>query len=340
MPLSGDNVQRHLGGEFVHAMALGQPAELTAVYNSEYGYTAKFLSMLGLTPEDPGYGQTWSRNIVAIDGSTTLPVGTRGLCYPTDGRTRWVFLAAGSGAGTAPQNVTTTNEPVNGEPATQYIISTGTDPATSTQYIIQVADNADGLGNPGTQFFIQDPGGEPIEVWTQYTTDGTTATVESPAGTQFIYQGDVTFNGTVDLSGATVTGAAGSWALLATKTHADLTDADQQQDVTYYTVPAKTAIMGLIVRTKTVGSGGGVATLTLTPLVNGSIAGSQTGNGLGADNIDCRFYPSIDGLASYQVWSWGSTTTLGVRFDCDGGTTLAALTGGEWEMYALLMTLP
>lgn len=132
-------------------------------------------------------------------------------------------------------------------------------------------------------------------------------------------------------------GSVPQWFLVRTITHADLTDADLEQDVTAYTLPAKGAFHGMLVRTKTVASGGGVTSLTLTPLKGGGVVASwSVGSGISADDVSCWGIPNSTGTVP-QVSSWTATTTYGVRFTAD--VNVANLTGGEWEVYLLLATL-
>lgn len=126
-----------------------------------------------------------------------------------------------------------------------------------------------------------------------------------------------------------------TWFLVKTITHADLTDANTTQDVATYTLPAKAALHGALVRTKTVGSGGGVGSLSLDLLLAGTGSGGAACDGLSANALGGVTGPGF--TRNLYVSSWASTSALVTRFTAD--VDVADLTGGEWEVYLLLSTL-
>ena len=190
----------------------------------------------------------------------------------------------------------------------------------------------------GTDYFVINKDGYPIGAKTSAPADGDLSNSEyalymdATAGAAALKVKLKDSGGTVTTLGVGPT--TPTWVLLGTVTHADLTDADGVQDVTVYTAPAKAAIHALLVRTKTAGSGGGVGTVTVMPLVNGADAAGFTVNGMTVNAI-------VNG--DHELWtgpviSWAATTTLALRVAAD--VNVVDLTGGEWELYGMLATLP
>ena len=148
----------------------------------------------------------------------------------------------------------------------------------------------------------------------------------------------------VTLSGPPATPASGiagltsasTWRLANTITHADLTDADTSQDVTVCTLPAKACIHGGQLRTKTVGSGGGVGSLVLEVLVDTTVTGNA-GNGMVANDLTGGFTSAPGTGTGLFGRDWAATTAVALRVTAD--VNVADLTGGEWEVYLLLSTL-
>jgi hypothetical protein len=129
--------------------------------------------------------------------------------------------------------------------------------------------------------------------------------------------------------------AVPTWFLADTITHDDLTDNDTSQDITAYTLPAKAAIHGILVRTKTAGAGPGLISLGIGLVINGAGTGGA-GNGMSADDVAAQFIWNNPGTGGIE--SWTATATIVVRFT-SAGANLLALTAGEWEVYLLLSTL-
>lgn len=334
-----------------------------------------------------------------LHGRTGVPVGAKVQLWIGGDGSFWVFSYTGL-AGEIPafDNVVVTEGTLNGEPATFFTIY-AEDPYDATtpamQYVI--ANDADGLGNPGVIQYIypNGTGSDPsftqlvteLEVTTTYIVGGTelTQSVTEPsagvveihtgnaAGTQgttaqYTVDGDgdidqvtvttkvdgatdpvthqftldagdtlETITGAVDLSGATVTSSGATWTKVITITHADLTDADTSQDVLAYTLPAKTALMGGSVRTKTAGSGGGVSDLSIDLILDAAVSGGATCNGLIANSLGG--FAGAGFTRAHYVTSWTATKDLYARFDSVGGN-VADLTAGEWEVRLFLATLP
>lgn len=137
-------------------------------------------------------------------------------------------------------------------------------------------------------------------------------------------------------SGITGLTSVPTWRLANTITHADLTDADTSQDVTVCTLAAKTTLHGGQIRTKTVGSGGGVGALTLDILVDTTATGNA-GNGMVANDLTGGFTGAPGTGTGLFARDWAATTAVVLRATAD--VNVADLTGGEWEVYLLLATL-
>lgn len=81
-------------------MQPGVPAELTSGWDSTNGYSAKQLTLDGVTLVNPDVQPTFT-NVAAIDGSQTLQVGLRGWLEIDPGAAGWLFIA-GAGACACP----------------------------------------------------------------------------------------------------------------------------------------------------------------------------------------------------------------------------------------------
>ena len=275
-----------------------------------------------------------------INGSKSVPTGAKVLMRPGGDGSYWVFSYLGTAE--LPAAIIPSTATVNGDPATtlsQYSIENPTTGTPVNQYV--VANDATGAGVPGiVQYQLPSGTGSSAGLTStltaslhtlSYTLDGETGGVTvSSNGTNIVY----TYTNAI-ITGATITGGP-TWQLIGTKTHADLTAASGTEILTYATLAAKTAILGLFIRTKTVGSGGGVASLVLTVTISAAPVGAN-GNGLSADDIAGRWYPD-DMTTLRQVPSWTATTAVGVQFFAD--VNVVDLTGGEWELYGLLTTVP
>lgn len=153
---------------------------------------------------------------------------------------------------------------------------------------------------------------------------------------------EISLGSGLSMSGQTLsaTGGAGAgsgaWFLAATLTHVHLTDADTDQTVAAYTVPAKTALLGFLIRTKTVGSGGGVTLLTVAPVYDGSSITATNTDGLVANDITGQGGSTTDWAP--HVRSWTAGTVFSFRFQSD--VNLVDLTGGEWELWLRTSLIP
>lgn len=144
---------------------------------------------------------------------------------------------------------------------------------------------------------------------------------------------NIEWAGTLEGGGS---GGSLTWVLLGTVTHADLTDADGSQNVNVaYTLPAKGALHAILSRTKVVGSGGGVATLTHQPTVASTSITAPPQDGLTLNTVS-----QIAIVTNWNgpVVSWTATTAVGIQIDAD--INVANLTGGEWELYGLVALVP
>lgn len=128
--------------------------------------------------------------------------------------------------------------------------------------------------------------------------------------------------------------AVPTWFLVNTLDHTDLTDADTNQTVDAYVLPAKSFLHAWTLRTKTVGSGGGVTVLTLVAHLDGSGLAAQSTDGMIADNaVGSRVIDQTQG----EPIRWATTAMFQVQFAAD--VNLDTLSGGEWEVSLLLSTL-
>lgn len=208
-------------------------------------------------------------------------------------------------------------------------------------------DNPDDLKTGVTNQFQTDPDtGELIQYQEVYTfpigtgtgTEATGTVTYAPLGSTIVMYGD-----NVDLGGSLATGSSSSsaspvWTKVnPTVTHTDLTDTDTQQDVLVYTIPANTVFHGSIIKTKTVGSGGGVGSLTHQLLIDGNTVGTS-GDGLSLNNTAAQFLGGTSSAGALIPTLSTTTRAVAVRFTAN--VNLDTLSGGEWEVFLLLATLP
>jgi hypothetical protein len=269
------------------------------------------------TTDEPDATTPLLQHVVAEDitGATVPGVGT--ISYPTGtgGDALWQYATNPS--------ANTLNVQTGGSSLTQYV---------RDQYVLDASDR---LTQYAVSLALWDGAASTITATTQYVVDTGEIEATVPANMNYVFEGDVTFTGTV--TGAGASAASPVWTLVDTITHADLTDVDTSQDVTAYTIPANTVFGGSIVKTKTVGSGGGVGALTTQLLIAGSTVGNA-GNGIIANDTAAQGLGGASSAGALMGATSATTRTVAVRFTAD--VDVADLTGGEWEVYLLLSTLP
>lgn len=129
--------------------------------------------------------------------------------------------------------------------------------------------------------------------------------------------------------------AARSFIHKITVTEAALTDADTEQDIVLWTVPAKTKIQRVIIDVTTPFTGGGTGSATISVGPAGAetayvSAGNAFAGAAVYGDADGELGASLAGGIGH-IPSWSSTTAIEARFTAD--TTVAAYTAGSATFY-------
>jgi hypothetical protein len=97
----GAGVSTVFGVTSTRVVQPGFPAELTSSWDSSTGYSAKALTISGLTVTNPDVQSTFT-GVVTTDNDTSLTSGTRGWLEPDPQAGGWLFIS--SGAASSPPN--------------------------------------------------------------------------------------------------------------------------------------------------------------------------------------------------------------------------------------------
>jgi hypothetical protein len=172
----------------------------------------------------------------------------------------------------------------------------------------------------------------------QYTVDGGEVLATIGAGLNYLYEGDVEFTGTVDLSGATVIGLGGGWTKY-TKTFADLAAAAASNDIQILSLPAGGVILGIIVRHTAEFQAPGLMTYVLSVGVAGNATKYTAGLSVNVApdaTTHKGFYPNA---TTTGVESFTGATSIRL-FATSTGADLDDATQGSVDIWVKTDTLP
>lgn len=149
---------------------------------------------------------------------------------------------------------------------------------------------------------------------------------------------ELTYDGTTErwrvTGGSAGSSTSGTWSLAATITHADLTDADGEQDITIYTLPAKGRLEGIVIKHSASFTGGGAAVVSATTRLAG-----VSGITLDVFQAAGATVFGIGGETQYgDQLDFGSTQALVIRFSAD--VNVADLTAGSLDVWIKAAVLP
>lgn len=259
----------------------------------------------------------------------------------------------------------TTYDTENGDPASTTTATSApdADPTSTPILTTRLVQDSDGSGTPSVTLQFQPEGtGGPAAAMTatvdgfgdvtfaltsnylELTADAYTVT----ADTYTVNATDVDFTGVTnfDLTGVNVTGlsSASPWTKY-TKTFSDFSTAAAINDIELFSLPAKTVIEALVIKSTTAFTGGTISSYGVSVGIAGTLDKYSKQDGAGSTwevgNVVSNTNFAVTGAEGgfYDAENFGSATSIRIRATTVGGN-LNTAAAGSVDVYVKTSTLP